>query len=147
MTSWKSFVLPGVTLGVWTLAIIARTSRTSMIEVLNQDHVRTARAMGLSEGTVILKYALVNASIPIVTITLLRLGLMLVGAVYAEQVFAWPGIAKFLVDSINSRNVPVIQGSVLLLGLTFVFLNLAADVLIALIDPRIRHRIENEGLA
>jgi ABC-type dipeptide/oligopeptide/nickel transport system permease component len=141
-TGLESFVLPAITLSTWSLATIMRTTRTSMIEVLNQDYIRTARAMGLGERTVIFKHALRNAMIPIITITGVRFGLMLAAAVYVETVFSWPGIGRFIVESISRRDFPSIQGGILLLGVSFVILNLAVDLLCQFIDPRVRYERE-----
>ena len=120
------------------MAIVARMTRSSLLEVLNQDYVRTARAKGLHEVLVIAKHALRNALIPTTTVVGLSFGSLLGGAVLTEMVFAWPGLGRLIVYSIGIRDLPVIQGAVLLLALTFVLVNLGVDLLYGLIDPRVR---------
>ncbi len=132
-------VLPAVTLGAASTGLIARITRSSMIEVLKQDYINTARAKGVQEKTVIYRHALKNALIPVVTIMGLQFGILLGGAVLTETVFAWPGIGRLLVDSILARDYPVVQGAVLLLAVVFVFINLAVDILYAFLDPRISY--------
>ncbi len=137
--SWGHLVLPAFTLGSGAMAIVARMTRSSLLEVLNQDYVRTARAKGLHEMLVIAKHALRNALIPTTTVVGLSFGSLLGGAVLTEMVFAWPGLGRLIVYSIGIRDLPVIQGAVLLLALTFVLVNLGVDLLYGLIDPRVRH--------
>jgi len=137
--SWGHLVLPALTLGTGAMAIVARMTRSSLLEVLNQDYVRTARAKGLHEVLVIAKHALRNALIPTTTVVGLSFGSLLGGAVLTEMVFAWPGLGRLIVYSIGIRDLPVIQGAVLLLALTFVLVNLGVDLLYGLIDPRVRH--------
>lgn len=137
--TWKHLVLPAVTLGLSSAAIIARMTRSSMLEVLRQDYVRTARAKGLRERIVVLRHGLSNALIPIVTVIGLQFGTMLGGAVLTETVFAWPGMGRLLVESIEARDYPVVQGAVLLLACAFIIINLLVDVLYAYIDPAIRY--------
>jgi peptide/nickel transport system permease protein len=132
-------VLPAVTLGFYSTAVISRMTRSSMLEVLSMDYVRTARAKGLSEGAVIRKHALKNAMIPTVTVVGLQLGALLSGAVITESVFAWPGIGKYAVDATLGRDYPVVQAIVLLLAVIFTTVNLAVDLLYAYLDPRIRY--------
>ncbi|MBX3144627.1 MAG: ABC transporter permease [Trueperaceae bacterium] len=132
-------VLPAITLGVSSTAIIARMTRSSMLEVLSQDLVRTARAKGLRESGVVLKHALRNALVPVVTVIGLQFGALLAGAVITETVFTWPGIGRLLVDSIRARDYPVVQGAVLLIAVSFVVVNLIVDLVYGLIDPRIRY--------
>ena len=132
-------VLPAVSLGLGSMAIIARMTRSSMLEVLGLDYVRTARAKGLRQMRVVTKHALRNALIPVVTVGGLQFGQLLSGAVLTETVFAWPGIGRLLVDSIRARDYPVVQGSVLLIAITFIFINIAVDLLYGFIDPRIRY--------
>lgn len=132
-------VLPAITLGVSSTAIIARMTRSSMLEVLNQDLVRTARAKGLKESGVVLKHALRNALVPVVTVIGLQFGALLAGAVITETVFTWPGIGRLLVDSIRARDYPVVQGAVLLIAVSFVVVNLVVDLVYGFIDPRIRY--------
>ncbi|MFO7545948.1 MAG: ABC transporter permease [Trueperaceae bacterium] len=132
-------VLPAVSLGLGSMAIIARMTRSSMLEVLGLDYVRTARAKGLQGARVVAKHALRNALIPVVTVGGLQFGQLLSGAVLTETVFAWPGIGRLLVDSIRARDYPVVQGSVLLIAVTFILINIAVDLIYGFIDPRIRY--------
>jgi len=132
-------VLPAVSLGLGSMAIIARMTRSSMLEVLGLDYVRTARAKGLQDARVVAKHALRNALIPVVTIGGLQFGILLSGAVLTETVFAWPGIGRLLVDSIRARDYPVVQGAVLLIAVTFILINIAVDLIYGFIDPRIRY--------
>ncbi|MCL0095724.1 ABC transporter permease [Dehalococcoidia bacterium] len=137
-TIWH-LILPAITLGAASAAIFARMTRSSMLEVLHQDFITTVRAKGLRERIVIYKHALKNALIPVVTIIGLRFGTLLGGAVLTETVFAWPGVGRLMVDSIMARDYPVVQGTVLLLAGTFVFVNLFVDILYSFLDPRIRY--------
>ncbi len=132
-------VLPALTLGTGAMAIVARMTRSSLLEVLRQDYVNTARAKGLREVVVICKHALRNAMIPTTTVIGLSFGSLLGGAVLTEMVFAWPGLGRLIVYAIGIRDLPVVQGAVLLLALTFVLVNLAVDLLYGLIDPRVRY--------
>ena len=132
-------VLPAITLGMSTAGLIARVTRSSMLEVLRMEYVQTARAKGLSERDVIYGHALKNAMIPVVTVVGLQFGILLGGAVLTESVFAWPGVGRLLVDSILSRDYPVVQGTVLVLAATFVVINLIVDLLYAVLDPRISY--------
>jgi ABC-type dipeptide/oligopeptide/nickel transport system permease component len=134
----RHLILPALTLMTIPLAIIARITRSAMLEVLNQDYIRTARAKGLTNGTVIRVHALRNAMLPIVTIIGLQLGTLLSGAVLTETIFSWPGIGKWLFDSIINREYPVIQSVTLLIAVIYVAANLAVDVLYLVIDPRVR---------
>lgn len=133
-----SLVLPSITLGTAMAAILSRMMRSSLLEVLNEDYIRTARAKGLSERAVILKHALRNALLPVVTLLGLQLGGLLAGAVITETIFAWPGIGKLTVDAILSRNYPVVQACVLVVSVFYVLINILTDLLYAWIDPRIR---------
>lgn len=137
--TWRHLVLPAIALGTASAAIIARMTRSAMLEVLRQDYVRTARAKGLAERVVVNHHALRNALILIVTVVGLQLGTLLSGAVLTETVFSWPGIGKLLVDSVLARDYPVIQGAVLLIAATFVLLNVVVDATYAALDPRIRY--------
>lgn len=132
-------VLPSVTLAASSVALIARFTRSTMLEVMRQDYVNTARAKGLPQRAVILRHALRNALIPIVTIIGLRFGALLSGAVLTETVFAWPGVGRLMVDSISARDYPVVQGAVLMIALAFVVINLAVDLLYGLVNPRIQY--------
>lgn len=131
-------ILPSITLATIPLAIIARITRSSMLEVLNQDYIRTARAKGLREGTVITFHAFRNALLPVVTIIGLQLGTLLSGAVLTETIYSWPGIGKWLFDSIIARDYPIVQSVTLLIAMIYVVVNLLVDLLYTLIDPRIR---------
>lgn len=132
-------VLPSLTLGASSTAILARLTRSSLLEVIRADFVRTARAKGLPERLVVYKHSLKNALIPVITITGLQFGSLLGGAVLTETVFAWPGIGRLMVDSIAMRDFPVVQGAILLVAATFVLINLVVDLLYAWVDPRIRY--------
>lgn len=134
----ESILMPAIALGSPSAAVIARLTRSSLLEVLSQDYVRTARAKGLPERVVLYRHALKNALIPVVTVVGLRLGALLGGAVITEQVFAWPGVGTLVVNAINARDYPVVQGTVLLMATVFVLLNLTVDLVYGLIDPRIR---------
>ncbi|MDB4444608.1 ABC transporter permease [bacterium] len=135
--SWLHLVLPAVTLGIPSVAVVSRMTRSSMVEVLDQDYIRTARAKGVREFVVINSHAIRNALIPTVTVVGLQLGYLLGGAVIVETVFAWPGIGRLVVQSILARDFPVIQASVLILAVTFVLINLLTDLFYSLLDPRI----------
>jgi len=137
MDSWTHFVLPAITLSMASVAIISRVMHASLIEVLHEDYVRTARAKGQREAIVIWRHAVRNALIPVVTVAGLQLGYLLGGAVVTETVFAWPGLGRLLVQSILARDFPVVQAAVLLLAVSFVVINLATDLLYGLLDPRI----------
>ena len=135
-----NLVLPAVTLSVIYIALIARMTRASVLEVLNEDYIRTARAKGLSERVVLYKHALRNALIPVVTMMGLQFGFLLGGSIVVEAVFNWPGLGRLLVDSVNQRDYPVIQALVLLFSLEFILINLVVDVLYGLINPTIRYK-------
>ncbi len=137
--SWQHVVLPSVTLASFVVAFIARMTRSTMLETLSMDYISTARSKGLKEEVVVIKHALKNALIPIVTVVGLQFGLLLGGAVLTETVFAWPGIGRLIVDSILARDYPVIQGTILIFGLLYILVNLAVDILYVVIDPRIRY--------
>jgi len=133
-----SVILPAVTLGTALAAILARMVRSSLLEVLNEDFVRTARAKGLPESQVIWRHAMRNAWLPVITLMGLQLGTLLGGAVITETVFSWPGLGSLLVESIQKRDYPVVQGCVLVISLAYVVVNTLTDLLYAAIDPRIR---------
>ncbi|HJH25684.1 MAG TPA: hypothetical protein C5S37_02685 [Methanophagales archaeon] len=135
-------ILPAITLGTGMTASLMRLMRASMLEVLRQDYIRTARAKGLRETVVIWKHGFKNALIPVVTVMGMQVGHLLAGAVIVETIFAWPGIGKFLVDAIYARDYPVIQGFILIIALFFVLSNLAVDILYTYLDPRIRYDVE-----
>jgi peptide/nickel transport system permease protein len=134
----ETLILPAFTLAVFSMARIARITRSGMLDVLSQDYIRTARAKGIVERIVIFKYALRNASIPLVTVVGLEFGVLLGGAVITETVFSWPGVGRFAIDSIFARDYPIVQGIVLLLSGIFVLINLLVDILYTYLDPRIR---------
>ncbi len=134
----EHIILPAITLGLATSAIIARMTRASMLEVLNQDYVRTARAFGINRRKVIYKYVLRNALIPIVTVVGLQFGYLLGGAVLTESVFGWPGLGRYVVDSIFSRDYIAVQVGIMIIAISFVLVNLAVDIVYALVDPRLR---------
>ncbi|MTH55463.1 ABC transporter permease subunit [Bacillus mangrovi] len=132
-------ILPGTALATIPMAIIARITRSSMIEVLNADYIRTARAKGLRMSWVVYRHALKNAVIPILTVIGLQTGLLLGGAILTETIFGWPGLGRYVVDAIGFRDYPVIQSGILLIALLFVLVNLIVDLLYAAIDPRIKY--------
>jgi len=134
-----SLVLPAITLALFSTGLIARQTRSAMLEVLGQDFVRTARAKGAARTAVLVRHALRNALLPIVTVIGLQFGTLLGGAVLTESIFAWPGVGRLLVDSIGSRDYPVVQGVVLLFSLSFIAINLITDLIYAYVDPRIRY--------
>lgn len=143
--TFRHLILPALTLGMASAGLIARITRSSMLEVLRQDFITTARAKGLAEKMVVYKHAFKNALIPVVTIMGLQFGILLGGAVLTETVFAWPGVGRLLVDSILARDYPVVQGAVLVLAVTFVLINLIVDLIYAFLDPRISyHARESE---
>jgi peptide/nickel transport system permease protein len=134
----KHLILPGVTIAVFSLSRNARLIRSSMLEVLSQDYVRTARAKGLKERVVVMRHAFRNALIPVVTILGLEFGFLLGGVVVVETVFSWPGVGRLVFYSINQRDIPVVQATVVIFSLVFVGLNLVVDMVYARLDPRIR---------
>ncbi len=138
LDSWRSFVLPVVTLGAFQAAVLTRMVRASMVEALGQDYIETARAKGLAETAVVFKHALRNAMLPIVTLFGLGFGATLGGSVVTETIFTWPGLGRTMVESILSRDLPVTQGALLLFAFMFIGINLVVDLLYAAIDPRIR---------
>ena len=135
---WLSLVLPALTLGTGLAAVLARMVRSGVLEVLGEDYVRTARAKGLGPMAVLWRHALRNAWLPILTLIGLQLGALLAGAVITETVFAWPGLGSLLVEAIQQRDYPVVQGAVLLISLTYVLVNGATDLAYGLLDPRTR---------
>ena len=134
-----SLVMPAITLALFSVGLIARMTRSSMLEVLGQDYVRTARAKGAPLRSIIFRHALRNALLPVITVIGLQFGALLGGAVVTETVFAWPGVGRLLVDSIFFRDYAVVQGLVLMFGSTFVVINLLTDILYAYVDPRIHY--------
>lgn len=138
MGSWKNYIMPAITLGTGSAALITRMTRSSMLEVIRQDYIRTARAKGVPEKKVIRKHALKNALIPVVTVVGLQFGSLLGGATLTETVFAWPGLGRLVVDAIKSKDAPLVLGGVVFLTITFSIVNLAVDIVYAFIDPRIK---------
>jgi peptide/nickel transport system permease protein len=132
-------VLPAITLSTITMAIVSRMARSSMLEVLSSDYLTTARAKGLRENAVVLRHALKNALIPVVTVVGLQLGALLSGAVLTETVFGRVGVGRYVVTAITARDYPVVQGTVLVVAIFVVVINLLVDVLYAALDPRIRY--------
>jgi ABC-type dipeptide/oligopeptide/nickel transport system permease component len=136
---WRYLVLPSITLAAFPTALVARLTRSSMLEILSRDYIRTGRAKGLTERIVVLRHALKNATIPVLTVIGLQIGTLLGGAVITESVFAWPGMGKLVVDAIFFRDFPVVQTILILSATVFVLINLLVDVLYTVLDPRIRY--------
>jgi dipeptide transport system permease protein len=132
-------VLPTIVLGTIPLAVIARQTRSAMLEILSEDYVRTARAKGLSPARVVAVHALRNALIPVVTTIGLQVGVLLAGAILTETIFSWPGIGKWMIDSISRRDYQAVQGGLLLIALMVMLVNLIVDMVYGLVNPRIRH--------
>jgi len=137
--SWRFLILPALALGMRSVAFLARVTRSSMLDALSADYVRTARAKGLAEHVVILRHALRNAMIPIITVLGLDFGAYLTGSILTETVFSWPGIGRYVVNAIARRDLPAIQGAVLFLSAIFVLVNLVADIAYAKTDPRVAY--------
>jgi ABC-type dipeptide/oligopeptide/nickel transport system permease component len=136
--NWEHLVLPAITLGGALAAILTRMVRTAMLEELGQDYIRTARAKGLSERTVVYKHALRNAMIPVLTVIGLQFGALLAGAIVTETIFSWPGIGRLTITAITNRDYFLVQGCILAIGLTYIAVNLLTDILYAAVNPRIR---------
>lgn len=139
LDSWKSYILPSITLGSGVAAVIARFARSSLMDVLNEDYIRTGRSKGLTENKVVWGHALRNAMIPVVTMTGLQFGFLLGGSVVIETVFSWPGLGKLLIDSVAYRDYPIIQAEMLLFALEFILINLIVDLLYGVLNPQIRY--------
>jgi ABC-type dipeptide/oligopeptide/nickel transport system permease component len=139
MGTFAHLILPSVALGTSSAGIIARMTRSSMLDVLKQDYITTATAKGLVRSVVVGRHALRNALIPTVTVIGLQFGQLLAGAVLTETVFSWPGVGRLLVTSILSRDFPMVQATLVIVAALFVFVNLAVDMLYAVLDPRIRY--------
>lgn len=137
--SWKYLILPAITLGMRSVAYLARITRSSMLEVFGSDHIRTARAKGLSERAVRWRHGLRNALIPVVTVIGLDFGAYLTGSILTETIFSWPGIGRYVVQAISRRDLPAVQGAVLFLSLVFVLVNVLTDLAYQRVDPRVRH--------
>lgn len=135
----KHLVLPAVAVGTIPMAIIARMTRSSMLEVLKQDYIRTAYAKGVKDRVVIYGHALRNALIPIITVVGLQFGILLGGAILTETIFSWPGVGRYLINAINARDYPIVQGGILFFAITFVLVNLIVDLAYGLVDPRIQY--------
>jgi peptide/nickel transport system permease protein len=135
----KHIIMPAIALATIPMAIIARMTRSSMLDVLQEDYVRTAKAKGLGGALVLFRHALKNAALPVVTIIGLQMGTLLAGAVLTETIFAWPGIGRWVYDGILGRDYPIVQGGTLVIALIFVVVNFTVDILYAVLDPRIRY--------
>lgn len=135
----KTLIMPAVTLGVGYAATLSRLLRSSMLDVLHADYIRTARAKGLRDGTVLVRHALRNALIPVVTLAGLQIGFLLGGAVIVEVVFSWPGVGQLTVDAINNRDYPIVQTAVTMLAIVLILANLLVDLLYTVLDPRIHY--------
>ena len=138
--TWRQLVMPALTLAAYPTAAIARLVRAGMLEVLEADYVRTARAKGLQERRVILKHALKNAALPVVTLIGLQFGLLLGGAIVCEMIFAWPGVGRLLIFAINNRDFPLVEAAVFVIAMVFVVANLLVDLCYGWLDPRVNVR-------
>jgi glutathione transport system permease protein len=138
--SWQHYVLPSITLGAGVAAVMARFTRASFVEIMQEDYIRTARAKGVHETRVVLVHGMRNALIPVVTMMGLQFGFLLGGSIVVEKVFNWPGLGRLLVDAVEMRDYPILQAEVLLFSLEFILINLIVDMLYAAINPRIRFR-------
>ncbi|MEV6310167.1 ABC transporter permease [Streptomyces sp. NPDC051840] len=136
--TFANLVLPAVTLAVYSVAVVARLLRSSLIDVLSSDHIRTARAKGFGPFKVVLRHGLRNASLPVVTVVGLEVGSLLGGAILTEQVFSWPGVGQLTIEAISNRDFPLVQATVLLFAATFVVVNLLVDLSYSFLDPRVR---------
>lgn len=139
LDSWKSYILPAFTLGTGVAAVIARFTRSSLMDVLKEDYIRTGRSKGLTERDIVWGHGLRNAMIPVVTMTGLQFGFLLGGSVVIETVFSWPGLGKLLIDSVSYRDYPIIQTEMLLFALEFILINLVVDLLYGILNPQIRY--------
>lgn len=138
-TSWKHYIMPTFTLSAYSIAYITRMTRSSLLELFGQDFTRTARAKGLTEVVILVRHVLRNALIPIITVIGLRFGYMMGGAVITETIFGWPGLGRLLVTAVTQRDIPVVQGVLLIIATTFVLINLTVDILYAVVDPRVNY--------
>lgn len=139
LSTLSHLILPSIVLGTIPLAVIARMTRSSMLEVLGEDYIRTARAKGLAPKRVIFIHALRNALIPVITVIGLQVGTLLAGAILTETIFAWPGVGKWLIEAIHRRDYPVVQGGILIVATLIILVNLLVDILYGVVNPRIRH--------
>ena len=137
--TWKSLVLPSITVGAYTAATNVRLLRSRMLEVMEQDYIKTARAKGVRGRSVVLKHALRNALLPVITIVGMQIGVLLGGAVITETIFAWPGVGRLMVQAINTRDIPLVQAGVFVLASGIVIINLITDMVYSILDPRIRY--------
>jgi len=137
--AFKHILMPTIALSTIPMAILARMTRSSMLDVLQEDYIRTAHAKGLSEQVVLYRHALKNAFLPVITIIGLQTGALMAGAVLTETIFSWPGIGKWIYDSILGRDYPIVQGGTLLIAVIFVFFNLLVDLSYGYLDPRIKY--------
>jgi len=138
--TWRHFVMPTITLSVFSIAFITRMTRSSLLETIAQDYVRTARAKGVRERWVLMLHSLRNALLPVTIVVGLRFGYMVGGAVITEEVFAWPGLGRLLILAVGQRDIPLVQGLLLVFATSFVVVNLLVDIVYAFLDPRIRYR-------
>ena len=141
VVTWKSWVLPAIAVGLSPVASITRLTRSSMLDVIRQDYIRTARAKGLSEGVIIRKHALKNSLIPVITSIGLQLGMLLSGSVVVEAIFSIPGLGTLMTTAINNKDYPIIQGCVVVLATIICFINLLTDIAYGIVDPRIMSKI------
>jgi peptide/nickel transport system permease protein len=137
--AFQHILMPAIALATIPMAIIARMTRSSMLDVLQEDYIRTANAKGLAERVVLFRHALKNAFLPVITIIGIQAGTLLAGAVLTETIFSWPGIGKWVYDAILARDYPIVQGGTLLIAIIFVFANLLVDISYAMLDPRIHY--------
>lgn len=142
---WKSIILPAITVGTGLTAMLTRTTRSSMLDVIRQDYLRMARAKGVPEKTVIRKHALKNALIPVITVIGTQLGSCLGGAILTETVFSWPGVGRMIMDAVNSRDIPMVTGCIILKTITISIILLIVDLLYAVVDPKIRSQYSKGG--
>ena len=140
LDSWKSYILPVIAMGGYSVSYLARLMRSSLLEVMGQDYIRTARAKGLTRMRVIIVHALRNAMLPVVTVIGLQVGTLLAGAILTETIFSWPGLGRWLIDALQRRDYPVVQGGVLLVATMIILVNLLVDLLYGVVNPRIRHK-------
>jgi peptide/nickel transport system permease protein len=137
--SWEHLILPAITVGAYTAATLARMLRSRMIEIMQQDYIKTAKAKGVKGFFVIMKHALRNALLPVITILAMQLGTLLGGAVITETIFAWPGVGRFMLQAIQNRDIAIVQAGVFVLAVSIVVINISTDVIYSLLDPRIRY--------
>lgn len=145
-TSWKNYIMPSICLAAYSVAFITRMTRSAILELMGDDFVRTARAKGVKERLVLFRHILRNALIPIITIVGLRFGYMLGGAIITETVFAWPGMGRLLVMSVKHRDIPMVQGCLLVFSVSFVLINLIVELMYGIVDPRVRYKMVGKKL-